>query len=326
MGQAVPQVCHLSHAGFRMLGEPVFRLSEGTRVPSMVVQIESHDAVLPLQSLAREFKIEPESGDGQMLKLIELALDFVVALRIGDTLPSEVSGGEASWKPTEQDRRIAASKVAYNLVRCAFVRMGQPVPPGVSSNPGWEESAASQAVLRQAVDGAVTLLHGPEAAEVIARISAITEEMACIETMRRTLMKGITKPQEKLIRLQMTDVPVSRRETVKQVQSLTKRGLKEITQRFDDVEAKLDDMLGMLREIDSAVAWLRRQRDWLFRTNHAWEPVFNDWGNAPNNFDDFYWKVVERSYSFLAPRFMSYQEWTSTIAKPKKEDMKVKVW
>ena len=74
------------------------------------------------------------------------------------------------------------------------------------------------------------------------------------------------------------------------------------------------------------VAWLRRQRDWLFRTNHAWEPVFNDWGNAPNNFDDFYWKVVERSYSFLAPRFMSYQEWTSTIAKPKKEDMKVKVW
>ncbi len=326
MSQTVPHVCQLSHAGFRMLGEPVFRLSEGTRVPSMVVQIESHDAVLPLKSLAREFKIESESADGHMLGLIEQALDFVVALRLGDMLPSEVSSGEASWKPTDQDRKVAASKVAYNLVRCVFVRMGQPVPPGISPTPGWEDSTANQVLVKKAIDGGVPQLGATDATEVKARVDAITEEMACIETMRRTLTRGIAKPQEKLFRLQLNEVPVSRRDTVKQVQALTKRGLKDITRRFDDVDARLDDLLGMLRDPDAAVAWLRRQRDWFFRTNTAWEPVFADWGNAPNSFDDFYWKVIERSYNFLAPRFMSFQEWTSTIAKPKKEDMKVKVW
>ncbi len=326
MSQTVPQICQLSHAGFRMLGEPVFRLSEGARVPSMVVQIESHEAVLPLKSLAREFKIEPESPDGQMLGLIEQALDFVVAIRLGDTLPSEVNGGEASWTPTDQDRKVAASKVAYNLVRCVFVRMGQPVPPGISPSPGWEESAANQVLVKKAVDGAVAQLGVSDASEVKARVAAIGEEMACIETMRRTLMRGIARPQEKLFRLQMNEVPVSRRDTVKQVQALTKRGLKDITHRFDDVDAWLDDLLGLLRDPEAAVAWLRRQRDWFFRTNTAWEPIFADWGNAPTSFDDFYWKVVERTYSFLAPRFMSFQEWTSIIVKPKKEDMKVKVW
>ena len=53
----------------------------------MVVQLSSQEAVLPLKSVAREFRIEPNSADGQMLELIEQALDFVVALRIGDKLP-----------------------------------------------------------------------------------------------------------------------------------------------------------------------------------------------------------------------------------------------
>ena len=35
-----------------MLGEPVFRLSEGTDVPSMVVQLSNQEAVLPLNPSA----------------------------------------------------------------------------------------------------------------------------------------------------------------------------------------------------------------------------------------------------------------------------------
>src|SRR4051794_25196606 len=125
MAQVAPTICQLSHAGFRMLGEPVFRLSEGARVASMVVHLDAQEAVLPLQSVAREFKIDAESADGKMLSLIEQSLDFVVSLRLGDTLPSELSGGQASWEPTEQDRRIAASRVRHNFVRCVFARLGE---------------------------------------------------------------------------------------------------------------------------------------------------------------------------------------------------------
>ena len=124
--------------------------------------------------------------------------------------------------------------------------------------------------------------------------------------------------REKLLRIPIGEVPVSRQETVKQVQALARRGLKEIMSRFDEVDVRLDDILAMLRDLPTAVAWLRRQRDWFFRTNHAWGAVFADWVSAPSHFDEFLLKVIERTYVFLAPRFMSFQEWT--IRKPAEQE------
>ena len=324
--QATPQTCELIHRGFRMLGEPVFRLSEGTRAPSMVVQLDSQDAVLPLKSVAREFSIDPESPDGQMLKLIEQALDFVACLRLGDKFPSELNGGEASWEPTDQDRRAAASRVRHNLVRCVFARLGKNVTIKGGGTPGWEEDAGNRALLQGAIAGAATLIEGVDEAEVNARVASLNNEMAYIECIRRTLLKGITGPREKLLRVDLAVVPGDRKDTVKQVQALARKGLAEITSRFDVVDVRLDDLLAMLRDMESAVPWMRRQRDWLVRTNHAWGPVFADWANAPSGFDDFLWKVVERTYLFLAPRFMSVQEWLSKDTKQKKEEMKITVW
>lgn len=62
--------------------------------------------------------------------------------------------------------------------------------------------------------------------------------MACIETMRRTLTRGMAAPQEKLLRIQLNQMPVGQRDTMKRVQALATRGLKEITSRFDEVDAK----------------------------------------------------------------------------------------
>jgi hypothetical protein len=325
MTQALPQVCQLSHACFRMLGEPVFRLSEGTRVASMVVRLQNQEAVLPLRAVAREFGVEAASADGQMLCLIEQALDFVVALRLGDKLPSELNGGEASWKPSEQDRRIATSRIWHALLRCVFTHTGQSVAISGAGSPGWEESSANREWLSRAIDGAVIQLDGPDAPEITACLASLSEELACIETMRRSLARGMAAPQEKLLRIPATKLPAGRRETMVHVQALMRRGLKEITYRFDDVDARLDDFMAMLRDTPAAIVWMRRQRDWLFRTKLAWEPVFTDWMNAPSAIDEFLWKAVERSYSFLAPRFMSFQEWSAVDAKPK-QPMRATVW
>jgi hypothetical protein len=261
-----------------------------------------------------------------MLSLIEQALDFVVALRLGDVLPSELNGGESSWKPTEQDRKVAVSRVWHDLVRCVFARSGQTVTISGAGSPGWEDTPANRAWLLKAVDGAVTQLGDPNAAEVTARVASISEELACIETMRRTLTRGMAGPREKLLLVPVTQLPVSRRDTMKQVQALMRRGLKEVTNRFDEVDARLDDILAMLRDTLAAIAWLRQQRDWLFRTRQAWEPVFADWANAPTHVDEFLWKAVERTYGFLAPRFMSFQEWMVVDAKSKQQGMRGTVW
>jgi hypothetical protein len=308
-----------------MLGEPLFRLSEGTRLPSMVVRLEKQDAVLPLRSVAREFAIDPDSADGQMLTKIEMALDFVVALRIGDPLPSEVSDGQASWDPTDPDKRMAASRIRHNLVRCVLARQGQAanLQEVVS---GWEEAAVNLALVKTAVAGAADLLGDADAAEVNRRVTILSDEMAYIEAMRRTLTRGIGRLKEKMLAVQASVVPASRRDTVTRVQALARRGLKTITHRFDEVDIRLDGILAMLRDMESAVEWLRRQRDWLFRTNHAWDAMFTDWNSAPRHYDEFMWKAFERSYLFLAPRFMAFEQWSSLHVKLKQTDVKIAVW
>jgi hypothetical protein len=309
-----------------MLGEPVFRLSEGARIPSMVIQLESQEAVLPLQSVAREFKVDPESADGQMLNLIEQALEFVVSLKLGDKLPSELNGGAASWDPDKQDRRIAASRVRHNLVRCVFARLGKNVSITGGAVPGWEDEPKNQAVLQKAITAAATQLDGADEAAIIADVASISEEMAYIEAMRRALGRGIGSMRDKLLRIQVGQVPISHQDTIKQVQSLANAGIKEIMGRFDDVDGRLDDILAMLRDLPAVIVVLRRQRDWLFRTNRAWAAVFTDWANAPKHFDEFFLKVVERTYTFLAPRFMSFQEWTNADARIKKSGTRTKIW
>jgi hypothetical protein len=326
MSQTVPQICQLSHAGFRMLGEPVFRLSEGTRIASMVVQLESQEAVLPLRSVAREFRIEPASPDGQMLNLIEQALDYVVAIKLGDNLPSELNGGEASWEPNEQDRRIAASRVRFNLVRCVFARMGKSLTMTGGGAPGWEDESKNRALLQQAISDAATQLDGTDLADVTARVASISSEMAHIEAMRRALARGISNLRNKLLHIQAGEVPISGQATVKQVQTLAQTGIKEIMNRFDEVDARLDDTLALLRDLPTVIAALRRQRDWFFRTNRAWGPVFAEWAAAPQHYDDFLLKVVERTYLFLAPRFMSFQEWTAMDNRLKKRTIRATVW
>src|ERR1700710_558633 len=199
MTQPTPEICQLSHAGFRMLGEPVFRLSEGAKVPSMVVRLESQEAVLPLRSVAREFGVTPESSDGQMLNLIEQALDYVVSLRLGDKLPSELNGGAASWEPTEQDRKTAASRVRHNLVRCVFASIGRAAAIKGGGVIGWEDEPNNRALLLEAIGAAASLIEGAGEGEIIDRVAALNEEMACIECMRRTLIRSINGPKDKLL-------------------------------------------------------------------------------------------------------------------------------
>jgi hypothetical protein len=292
----------------------------------MVVRLEKQEAVLPLRSVAREFGIDADSYDGQVLKLIELALNYVTVLRIGDKLPSELYGGQASWEPSQQDQRSATSRVQQNLVRCVFSRIGISATVKGGEVPGWQEDPANRALLNKAVAGAVQLIEGSDEGEINVRVQSLSEEMAYIECMRRTLILGITGLCEKLLRIDLAQVPTSRQETVKQVQTLGRRGLTEIQRRFDAVDVGLDDILALVRDLPSAVTWLRDQRNWLFRTNHAWGPVFTEWANAPRQFDDFLWKVVERTYFFLAPRFMSVQEWTIRDGRSKPDTMRADTW
>ena len=105
-----------------------------------------------------------------------------------------------------------------------------------------------------------------------------------------------------------------------------RRGIEDINRRFDEVDTALDNVLAMLEDIEMTTGDLQRRRDWLYRTNHAWTPMFTEWANAPNHFDEFLWKAVERSYQFLAPRYMPYKEWSLSLSDFKSKTPQIQVW
>lgn len=180
--------------------------------------------------------------------------------------------------------------------------------------------------MRDAITAAATKLDGTDETEVVARVASICDEMAYIEAMRRALASGLVNIRDKLLHIHIGDVPLSHQETVKQVQILARLGNKEIMSRFDEVDVRLDDLLSMLRDLPTVIAGLRRQRDWLFCTNRAWTGVFADWQAAPRHFDEFLVKIIKRTYLFLAPRYMSFQEWTATQRKMGKAAAREQVW
>ena len=97
----LPTTCSFEHSGFSVLQSPLFRLTEGDRVPAMAIELDGIQAMVPLRAVAKLFNIEPDSPDGRLLGLVAEALRFVVCIRIGDKLPTEVLSGEASWEQPE---------------------------------------------------------------------------------------------------------------------------------------------------------------------------------------------------------------------------------
>ena len=54
-----------------------FRKSEHTNEPVFVMNLGGEEVILPLRGIRREFKIEEETPDDEMLELVSNVLDYV---------------------------------------------------------------------------------------------------------------------------------------------------------------------------------------------------------------------------------------------------------
>ena len=75
-------------------------------------------------------------------------------------------------------------------------------------------------------------------------------------------------------------------------------------------------------------SYIRTNRDWLNRSQRAWEPLLADWDGITGMQDEGFWALLGRSYQFLAPRYMPVTEWTSLSrpTKRKQDEERRMVW
>ena len=71
----------------------------------------------------------------------------------------------------------------------------------------------------------------------------------------------------------------------------------------------------------------RTNRDWLYRSQRAWQPVLDEWDDAAGEFDEGSRALLGRTYRFLAPRYMPVTEWLSpTRLERKKAPLRQMAW
>ena len=104
-------------------------------------------------------------------------------------------------------------------------------------------------------------------------------------------------------------------------------GCKGIAGRFDELDAQTGEVMAALRNVSRQREFIREHRDWLFRSQRAWEPILAEWAafdesDAPEQL----WALVGRTYHFLAPRFMPVTEWQSSFRASRESTKRMMTW
>ena len=295
--------CHLEHRLFSALQEPVFRRS-GDGAPALVIRLGERDASIPLPSLKREFEIPDNSSDGLMLTLIEQSLDFVSLLRPGDTLPPEILTGEASWDPDSIHYQLASTRLRLQLID--WFSAGSSVERnGLDADSLLQiaDDPQLKTQVQQAIAGAADALGLPGAGTVLDLLEMLTRELAYIEALRDRLLRRVRFVTDKVTRVSRGfRGDANQVETITQVRRLSGIALRTFALKFEELDAQTGEVMAALRNVDHQKAFIRSHRDWLYRSQRAWETILNEWDAAGEELNSAMFALLSRTYQFLAPR------------------------
>jgi chromosome segregation ATPase len=173
------------------------------------------------------------------------------------------------------------------------------------------DDPATRRQMQEALDHAATALGLPDQEAVVQLLEEMAQELAFIEALRERLLRPVQTMAKKIERLVRAHGDNSQMENLSQVRRLTGVALKEIERRFDVLDAQTGEVMATLRNANSQRAFIRTNRDWLYRSLRAWQATLDDWEATMGEYDEGTRGLVSRTYRFLAPRFMPVTEWLS---------------
>ena len=304
----------LEHRLFHSLTGVLFRRAETEDTPMMALSLGERTAAVPLRSLQRELGVADDSPDGRMFGLIAQALDFVNGLQIGDQLPAEVLDGRASWTPGASHRAVAAARLRLKLAAWLRPEAAGVEMPDAGSVRRLDEDPAMRQHVNAAMEQVARDLRLPGRSAAVDLLEQLAHELSYIEALREGLLNRVVDMVARIQSIGQTSrVNQKRVEMLTQVRRLSNAALKQISERFAAADAQSQDVVTALANLDSQCNLIRSSRDWLYRLSRAWEPILQDWEQAAGLPDVELWQLIERTYRFLAPRYMAVQEWLAFV-------------
>jgi hypothetical protein len=160
---------------------------------------------------------------------------------------------------------------------------------------------------------------------VIKFVDTLAHELGYIEFLREKFQK-IDSMRERIqkVRSVHSRTP-SIRESSDQVARLIERAVKEYQAMFDEIDERTSAVVPLLREIDDSIDYIRKKRDDLHVRFLAWDDLLATW---EPRLVEYSFKVTElllKTHQFLAPRFMSFTDWTAIAREEQKKRSRLKI-
>lgn len=305
---AKPTSFIFEHAVFSVK-EAYFSLSATTGEPVYNVPLGDVRASLPIDTVAGSFGLKADSSDAKLLQTVKKGLKFVKEIRPGDSVPSEILDGTASWKVEPYHREIARARVTVQLVSWMS---GKAID---SIDAAELETIAGMPETKKKVQEAFEVMAdklgiGREnKQEVVSKIEDLAREMSYIEALRDrfgkiqklyngfNMLASVYKRERSIL------------EDVNRVRILMKKPVADIGQIFEQIDANTGEILTTMKKFPAQIRYIREMRDSLHQQFLRWDGLIEEWSGVSLERSARLDRLTRVTYQFAARHFPLNTDW-----------------
>jgi hypothetical protein len=290
---------------FAVPGARFTRASDNT--PILHVKVGDLEASLPFPTVTTSFQVTDH--DRALLAMVIKGLRFVKEIRPGDTIPSEVIDGTASWAADERHVDTARKRLTVQLVGWFS---GNPTEiRDVAHLLRLADTPDVKARVNEAFAKAAVNLGIPAGNKdaVLQRIESLVRELAYIEALRDRFgqIHNVDSTLTTLLHHFRGDPAVT--QSIMRIKTLLKKPFKRFQTIFDEVDAMTGEVLSALKHVSTQIDFIRRSRDELWDHYMAWQDLVEETANATIERSTACEMLVRKIYGLVASRYPQEQTW-----------------
>ncbi|MSP48826.1 MAG: hypothetical protein EXQ95_05810 [Alphaproteobacteria bacterium] len=266
--------------------------------------------VAPINRIQDEFHLDPEGDDGRLLQIVSDGLRYVSTIRPGDSIPTEILDGTASWSVEERHHELATNRLdlqvwSWTKGREKVIALPQ-IQDRITRDP--ETRKAIEAGLRALAE---QLGHGEGGAEQVKfQLERVRREIVYIEALRdrgaftKEIAAGLGRYNRLYGNINGVEGEIGR------ARALMRMPLELFRKRFAEVDARTGQILELLRDVDASIHRIREDRDDLHFDFMAWDGLIEKWKDAVYERTEAALALIKETYRFLATNYATSVAWT----------------
>ncbi len=289
--------------------EAYFGLSPSTGEAVYNVPLGDVQASLSLETVASSFNIGKNSTDAQLLAIVKSSLKYVKEIRPGDSVPSEILDGTASWKVEPHHREIARARISVQLTSWMTGKHLESIDAAelemIAANPETKRK------VQEALDMMAEKLGltGESRKDVVNRFDELAREMAYIEALRDRFGKinRLYANIGGLANLYKRERSIF--EEVMRVRVLMKRPVDDINSIFEQIDVNTGEIMNTMRKFAAQIRYIRGMRDDLHQRFMRWDDLITKWDGVVLEQGQVLDRLVRATYQFVARHFPQNNDW-----------------